>query len=44
MHLEFPRRKSWGRSSSINTLAQPHEGVLEIELQSGDVIRIEAPH
>ena len=43
-HLEFPRRESWGPSSSINTLAQPHEGAFGIELQSGDVIRIEAPH
>jgi hypothetical protein len=43
-HLEFPRRESWGPSSSVNTLAQPQEGLFEIELQSGDIIRIEAPH
>jgi len=43
-HLEFPRRESWGPSASINTLAQPQEGLFEIELQSGDIIRIEAPH
>lgn len=42
--LEFPRRESWGPSSSINTLTQPQEGIFEIELQSGDTIRIEAPH
>lgn len=43
-HLEFPRRESWGPSSSINTLMHPQEGIFEIELQSGDTIRIEAPH
>lgn len=42
-HLKFPRRQSWGPSSSINTLMQPQEGIFEIELQSGDVIRIESP-
>jgi len=43
-HLEFPRREHWGPSSSINTLAQPQEGIFEIGLQSGDLIRIESPH
>ena len=43
-HLEFPRRESWGPSSSVNTPAQPQEALFEIELQSGDIIRIEAPH
>lgn len=43
-HIELPRGESWGPSASINTLAQLPEGVFEIELQSGDVIRIKAPH
>jgi hypothetical protein len=43
-NIELPRRESWGSSSSINALAQPHEGLFEIELQSGDTIRIEASH
>lgn len=43
-NIELPRRESWGRSSSVNTLAQPHEGLFEIELQSGDTIRVEASH
>jgi len=43
-HIELPRRQVWGPSSSINTVAQPREGLFDIELQSGDVIRIEAPH
>jgi hypothetical protein len=43
-NIELPRRESWGPSSSVNALTQPHEGVFEIELQSGDTIRIEASH
>jgi hypothetical protein len=43
-NIELPRRESWGPSSSINALAQPHEGLFEMELQSGDTIRIEASH
>ncbi|MCS0659599.1 hypothetical protein [Massilia terrae] len=42
MNIELPRRESWGPSSSVNSLAQPHEGLFEIELQSGDTIRIDA--
>lgn len=41
-HIELPRRESWGPSSWVNSLAQPHDGQFEIELQSGDTIRIEA--
>lgn len=41
-HIEVPRRESWGPSSSINALTQPQEGIFEIELQSGDTIRVEA--
>lgn len=43
-NIELGRRESWGPSSSINRLAQPRTGVFEIELQSGDTIRIEASH
>lgn len=43
-NIELPRRESWGPSSSVNSLAQPQEGVCEIELQSGDKLRIEASH
>jgi hypothetical protein len=43
-NIELPRRESWGPSSSVNSLAQPREGLFEIELQSGDTIRIEAAH
>jgi len=42
-NIELPRRESWGPSSSVNSARQPAYGVFEIELQSGDVIRIEAP-
>lgn len=43
-NIDLPRRESWGSSSSVNTLAQPHEGLFEIELQSGDTIRVQASH
>jgi hypothetical protein len=43
-NIELPRRESWGPSSSINAVRQPQEGIFEIELQSGDTIRIEAAH
>lgn len=43
-NIELPRRESWGPSSSVNTSRQPQEGLFEIELQSGDTIRIEASH
>lgn len=43
-NIDLPRRESWGPSSSVNTLAQPREGLFEIELQSGDKIRVQASH
>ena len=43
-NIELPRRENWGPSSSILALAQPHRGLFEIELQSGDTIRVEASH
>lgn len=43
-NIELPRRESWGPSSSVNASVQPRKGLFEIELQSGDTIRVEAPH
>ncbi|WP_431256915.1 hypothetical protein ACQ86G_19755 [Roseateles chitinivorans] len=40
--LCLPRQAPWGRSSAINALRQPDPQAFEIELQSGDVLRIEA--
>jgi hypothetical protein len=41
-HLTLPRKQSWGRSVSINSFSAPGSGQYEIEMQSGDLIRIEA--
>jgi hypothetical protein len=41
-HLTLPRKQSWGRSVSINSFSMPSSGQYEIEMQSGDLIRIEA--
>jgi len=45
-NLVCPRLHPWGRSSSVNEvrgpLAQNGHSILEIEMQSGDVIVIEA--
>lgn len=43
-NIQLPRRESWGSSSSVNSLVQPRDGSFEIELQSGDTIRIEASY
>ena len=43
VNVELPRRESWGRSASINSAKQLGPSLFEIELQSGDVLRIEAP-
>jgi len=40
--LHLPRHAPWGRSSAINGLRQLDAQAFEIELQSGDVLRIEA--
>ena len=45
--LSCPRREEWGRSSYVNEVRGPvvineGGGRLEIEMQSGDVIEIEA--
>lgn len=41
-HLTLPRKQSWGRSVSIKSFSVPSSGQYEIEMQSGDLIRIEA--
>ena len=41
-HLTLPRKQDWGRSVSINSFSMPSSGQYEIEVQSGDVIIIEA--
>lgn len=41
--IELPRRESWGPSSSVNSVKEM-DGQFQIELQSGDTIRVEAPH
>lgn len=40
--LRFPRQEPWGRSVSVNTGRQVSADAYEVELQSGDVLRIEA--
>jgi hypothetical protein len=41
-NVTLPRVHSWGRSVSINSFSVPGNGKYEIEMQSGDLIRIEA--
>jgi hypothetical protein len=41
-HLTLPRKQSWGSSVSINSFSMPSGGQYEMEMQSGDLIRIEA--
>ena len=41
-NIELPRRERWGRSASINSAKQLAQNLFEIELQSGDILRIEA--
>ena len=43
-NIELPRRESWGASSSVNNSTEPKAGQFEIELQSGDTLRVEAAH
>lgn len=40
--LTLPRKQSWGASRSINVLSRPGSDQYDIEMQSGDTIRIEA--
>jgi hypothetical protein len=41
-HLTLPRKQRWGRSVSINSFSMPSSGRYEIEVQSGDLIIVEA--
>lgn len=43
-NIQLPRRESWGPSSSVNKPVELENGQFEIELQSGDTIRVEAAH
>jgi hypothetical protein len=40
--LHVPRTQPWGPSALVNTLRQPSPHQYEIEMQSGDVLIIEA--
>ena len=42
--LEFPKQEHWEPSPSIYVVREPQRGCFEIELQSGDVLRVQAPH
>ncbi len=41
-NLVVSRNQPWGRSRSINTVCENVDGQYEIEMQSGDLIRIAA--
>jgi DNA polymerase I-like protein with 3'-5' exonuclease and polymerase domains len=41
-NLVLPRTQPWGPSRSINSISQQIKGQYVIEMQSGDMIRIEA--
>ena len=38
--LVCPREYPWGESVSVNTIRQTEDGILKIEMQSGDEIQI----
>jgi hypothetical protein len=40
----IPHKQAWGPSVSINSVTECGEGCYEIEMQSGDVLRIVASH
>jgi hypothetical protein len=40
--LTLPRTQPWGPSQSINSASERNKGQYEIELQSGDLIKIDA--
>jgi len=42
--IELPRNEPWGPSNSINGVRQLEPTSFEIELQSGDVLQINATH
>lgn len=41
-NLTLPRTQPWGRSQSINSASERDKGQYEIEMQSGDLIKIDA--
>lgn len=41
-NLTLPRTQPWGPSQSINSASQRNKGQYEIEMQSGDLIKIDA--
>ena len=41
-NLALPRELPWGPSQSINAMVETSKGRFEIEMQSGDVLRIDA--
>lgn len=41
-NLALPRTQPWGRSQSINSASERNKGQYEIEMQSGDLIKIDA--
>lgn len=41
-NLILPRTQPWGPSQSINSASQRNKGQYEIEMQSGDLIKIDA--
>jgi hypothetical protein len=41
-HLVMPHASPWGESASINGVRTQSDGSSEIEMQSGDIIRIKA--
>jgi hypothetical protein len=40
--LHIPREQPWGPSVSINAVREETSGIYQIELQSGDVLRVVA--
>ena len=42
LNLVLPHNQPWGPSQSINSISQRIKGHYEIEMQSGDVLMIEA--
>jgi hypothetical protein len=40
--LTLPRTQAWGPSQSINSASERNTGQFEIEMQSGDLIKIDA--
>jgi hypothetical protein len=41
-YLTMPRKQGWGPSASINSFSKASSGRYAIEMQSGDLIEIEA--